>query len=93
MKKRASLARRALPTIASVLAITGGVAALNEDIRNYAVRMFNGGAAREITSIEWQVRDAGWFLVHTVKDQSFEHGPLMVFAISAGVLVLFMLRT
>jgi hypothetical protein len=93
MKQKASLGRRAFPTIASMLAIAGGLAALNEDIRNYAVRMFNGGAAREITSIEWQVRDAGWFLVHTVRDQSYEHGPLMVFAISAGVLVLFMLRT
>jgi hypothetical protein len=40
-----------------------------------------------------QLHDVGWVVFEVVRDQSFQHAPLMIFVLAASVLTLFMLRT
>ena len=40
-----------------------------------------------------RVRDLTTVIVEVARDQSVEHAPLLIFALSATVLVMFMLRT
>lgn len=88
-----ALFNRMWPTAASLLALIGGFAVINDDVRGFLERLIHGGATAEITSVTWQGQHAGWIVFQSLKDQSMEHGPLTIFAIAASVLVLFMLRT
>ena len=85
---------------AGVFAAAGGVlilvvclAAVDGNIRETAAHVFRGGAPAEMISLTADVRDLGIVVVQAVGDQSIEHAPLVIFALAATVLVLFMLRT
>lgn len=47
----------------------------------------------QLVSAGAQVRDLASVAFEAARDQSLEHAPLMIFALAATVLVLFMLRT
>jgi hypothetical protein len=76
----------------SVLALGVGLAAMNEDIRRYVTSMFGRSASAELGDAGWRIEEAGRLVLQAVSEQSIEHAPLMIFAVAAGVLLLFMLR-
>jgi hypothetical protein len=84
---------RALPTAGGMLALLIGLAAINPNVRASMAGLFSGTAWSEVNSLNWQVQDAALVVFRTMKDQSFEYGPLMLFGAAAAVLLLFMLRT
>lgn len=47
----------------------------------------------EVADASHRVRDLTTVIVGAVRDQSIEHAPMVIFALAAGVLTLFMLRT
>ena len=47
----------------------------------------------ELASAGERVRDLTTVIAEAVRDQSVEHAPLLIFTLSAFVLVMFMLRT
>ena len=47
----------------------------------------------ELASVSRQVRDLTIVIAGAARDQSLGHAPLLIFALAAAVLVLFMLRT
>ena len=85
---------------AGVLAATGGVlalviclAAIDEDIRAQVTQVLHGRAPAQRTAVVTDARELSLVIVQAVHDQTIEHAPLALFAFSATVLVLFMLRT
>ena len=79
--------------VGGVLALIVCLAAIDTDVRQQVAGIFTGAAPTEVTSVAADVRDLGLVVVQAVNDQSIEHAPLVIFALAASVLVLFMLRT
>jgi hypothetical protein len=69
------------------------LAAIDTDVREQMARMFQGGAPTAAVSIASDVRSLAAVVFVAARDQSIEHAPLVMFALAATVLVLFMLRT
>jgi hypothetical protein len=84
--------RRVAPPAGGLLALLLGIAAIDPDVRASLAGLISGDASPQIPSIVWYLQDVARVLYQTVREQSLEHGPLMVFAIAAAALVLFMLR-
>jgi hypothetical protein len=79
--------------VVSVTALGVGIAAMNDDVRHYFQRLLSRDAMADVRDTGWYIQDASHAVMQAFKDQSIEHAPLMIFAVAAGVLVLFMLRT
>ena len=75
------------------MAVLLGLAAIDPEVRAYLTGLFSGGAWSEIDSTSSRIQEATLLVFRAVRDQSFEHGPLMMFGLAATVLLLFMLRT
>jgi hypothetical protein len=84
--------RRVAPPAGGLLALLLGIAAIDPDVRASLVGLLSGETSPQVAGVGWYVQDAARVVVQTLRDQSLEHGPLMVFALAATVLVLFMLR-
>ena len=56
-------------------------------------RAREGISHMEIAAIATHVEEIVLVVIQAVRDQSIEHAPLVIFALAAAVLVLFMLRT
>jgi len=79
--------------VGGVLALVVCLAAIDTDVRQQVAAIFTRTAPTEVASVTADVRDLGLVVVQAVSDQSIEHAPLVIFALAASVLVLFMLRT
>jgi hypothetical protein len=79
--------------IGGVVALVVCLAAIDGDVREQVARLFRGGAPTEMATITADVRALGVVVFQAVSDQSIEHAPLVIFALAATVLLLFMLRT
>ena len=66
---------------------------LDDHVREQLSLRFGRGASIELTTAGAEIRDFATVLLDAVRNQSIEHAPLMIFALAATVLVLFMLRT
>ena len=66
---------------------------LDDRVREQLSLRFGRGASIELTNAGAEIRDFATVLLDAVRNQSIEHAPLMIFALAATVLVLFMLRT
>jgi hypothetical protein len=78
----------------AVLLLLGVLMSLDPRVRE-AVR-FGSGAGRpatEVVQAGGRARDLVLVLLEAARDQSIDHAPLMIFALAAAVLVLFMVRT
>ena len=84
----------ALTAIGGVFALGIGLAAIDDRVRAQITHLASGtGPSSEIVSISARVQDLAFVALNAVRDQSFDHAPLVIFALAAMVLVLFMLRT
>ena len=84
----------ALAAAAGVCALLIGLAAIDDRVRGQLASVLRGqGPTQEITSVGARLEDTVMILAHAVRDQSIEHAPMVIFALAAMVLLLFMTRT
>lgn len=77
-----------------IFALLVGLAAIDLRVRDQIARALAGeGATQEIASVGSRVEELAWIVAHAVRDQSIEHAPMVIFALAAMVLLLFMTRT
>jgi hypothetical protein len=79
--------------IAGVGALVIGLAIVDERVRMELGRVFSGRPPSEITTLSNQFQDLMRLTWQAVQDQSVENAPLVIFAIAALVLVVWMTRT
>ena len=83
-----------LTAVGGVSVLVLGLAAIDERVRGQIVSLLRGGApSAELASVGDQLENLAMTLLQTLRHQSIEHAPLVIFALAAMVLVLFMLRT
>lgn len=76
----------------AVLLIT--IAAFDDRVRDqFAIRTAGHGAQSDLVSVGTQAREFADLVFAVVREQSFQHAPVMIFVVAAAVLVMFMLRT
>jgi hypothetical protein len=83
----------AVSAVGGVLAVLIGIVAIDDDVREEVVQLLRGGTPAEVTTAGYYVRSLPAIAISAVRDQSLEHAPLVIFAVAATVLVIFMLRT
>lgn len=79
--------------LGGVLAVLIGLAAIDGDVREGMVGLFRGGGSAELTTGGYYLRNLTSIVIVAVREQSLEHAPLVIFALAATVLTIFMLRT
>ena len=67
--------------------------AFDDGVRDFISRRVVAHPSVELASVSRQVRDLTIVIAGAARDQSLGHAPLLIFALAAAVLVLFMLRT
>jgi hypothetical protein len=83
-----------LTAVGGVSVLLLGLAAIDERVRGQIVSLLRGGApSAELASVGEQVEGLAVTVMQALRHQSIEHAPLVIFALAAMVLVLFMLRT
>jgi hypothetical protein len=84
----------ALSAVGGISAVLIGLAAVDERARAEIARVLSGRPpSGEIVAAGGQARELAAVALQAMRDQSIEHAPLVIFALAAMVLVLFMLRT
>lgn len=84
----------AIVSASALLLLLATLVAVDPRVRDQlSLRVGGGGASSEIARAGSEIRNVATVLVQAARDQSLEHAPLMIFALGATVLVLFMLRT
>ena len=70
------------------------LAATDDRVRDQVTRQFTGVHASEaVAQAGGHVRDLATIVIESVRDQSVEHAPLLIFVLVATVLLLAMTRT
>ena len=76
------------------LMLIGGLAVIDVRVRDQLARVLTGRAPTgDFASLGERVQELLLIVMQSVRDQSIEHAPLVIFALAALVLVLFMVRT
>jgi hypothetical protein len=83
----------ALISMGALVLLFLALVAFDDRVREQVSLRFSGSASSQLVSAGTQVRDFATVILDAARDQSIEHAPLMIFALAATVLVLFMLRT
>lgn len=82
-----------LTALAGMGALVAGLALMDERVRVQIGRVVGGQAPTgEIVALTERVQDLLVIAAQVVRDQSIEHAALVIFAMAALVLVLFMTR-
>lgn len=83
-----------LAAAGGVCALLVGLAAIDDRVRDQLVSAFaRQGPTEEIATVGSRIEEIVTVLAHAVRDQSIEHAPMVIFALAAMVLLLFMTRT
>jgi hypothetical protein len=83
-----------LTAAASLTTLVVGLAALDTRVHEQFANLLNGrGPSGELLSASAYVQNLVSVFLQAVRDQSMERAPLVIFALAAVVLLLFMLRT
>ena len=83
-----------LAAAGGVLMLIGGLAVIDERVRVQLGRLLTGRApSGELATLGDRVQTLLLIVMQAARDQSIEHAPLVIFALAALVLVLFMVRT
>lgn len=83
-----------LAAAGGLCALVIGLAAIDDRVRDQVARAFiSGGPTEEIASVGSRLQEMAMIAAQAVRDQSIEHAPMVIFALAAMVLVLFMTRT
>jgi hypothetical protein len=83
----------ALISAGALVLLLLALVAFDDRVREQLSLRIHGNASSELVSAGAQVRDLATVVMDVARDQSIEHAPLLIFALAATVLVLFMLRT
>jgi hypothetical protein len=67
--------------------------AVDDRIRAQIWQRASSPPSVEVAGVVQQVSHVTHVLVEAVRSQSLEHAPMMIFALAAAILVMFMLRT
>jgi hypothetical protein len=75
-------------------ALVLGLAAIDARVRAQVANVLSGrGPSGELVEAGGRMQDLAAVMLQAIQDQSIEHAPLVIFAVAAMILVLFMLRT
>jgi hypothetical protein len=83
----------ALMSAGSVLILLMVLVAVDDRVRAAVWQKTTAAPSMELVSAGYQVQNIVHVVASAARDQSIEHAPLLIFALAAGVLTLFMLRT
>ena len=84
----------ALAAAGGLCALLIGLVAIDDRVRDQVATVFaRQGPTAEISSYASRLEEMAAIVGHAVRDQSIEHAPMVIFALAAMVLVLFMTRT
>jgi hypothetical protein len=80
--------------VAGLCALVASLAIMDERVRDEISRVVSGHApSGEIVTLGAQAQDMATVLIQAARDHTMAHAPLVIFAVAALVLVLFMTRT
>ena len=79
-------------TVGTVIVLLLVLVAVDDRVRDQLSLRFSRPSV-ELASAGHQVRSLTGVIVEAARDQSLAHAPMLIFALAATVLVLFMLRT
>ena len=86
--------RGGVTAFASLTALVTGLALIDGRVRSQVAQMLETrGPTDEIVTIGYRFEDLAYIVMQAVRDQSIEHAPMVIFALAAMVLLLFMTRT
>jgi hypothetical protein len=85
--------REALMSAGTVAVLLLVLIAADDRVREQFSQRVVAHPSIELASAERQMRDFTTVIAGAARDQSLGHAPLLIFALAATVLVLFMLRT
>ncbi len=83
----------ALMSAGAVILLLLILVAIDPRLREEIARPFSSRPSVALSSAGSRVRDAGRAVAKAARDKSLANAPLLIFGLSATVLVLFMLRT
>jgi len=83
----------ALMSAAAVIVLLIALVAIDPRVREQISQRFMAHPSVELASAGHQVRNITTLIAVAAREQSLEHAPMLIFALAAAVLVLFMLRT
>jgi len=83
----------ALLSIGALAILLVALVSVDGRVREQVSVWVSAGPSIDLAAAGDQVRDLTGVIFEAARDQSIEHAPLMIFALAAIVLVLFMLRT
>jgi hypothetical protein len=84
----------ALSAAGGMCAVLIGLAAIDGRVRGQVAQVLSGrGPSGEILEAGGRMQDLAAIMLQAAQDQSIEHAPLVIFAVAAMILVMFMLRT
>jgi hypothetical protein len=83
----------ALMSAATVAILLVALVAFDDRVREQFSRRFLAQPSVELASAGSQMRSFSSVIVLAARDQSRSNAPMLIFAVAAGVLVAFMLRT
>lgn len=82
-----------MASIGGATALIAGLLVLDPRLRQQANALANGEPSNELVSMNAQVQDLLFTTLAVLRDYSLDNAVLVIFALAATVLVLFMLRT
>ena len=83
----------AVISLCAVLALLVMLVSIDPRVHYQVAGLWGGSDASPVTSIGNQLSDISKVVLSAARDQGIDNAPLMIFAVAATVLVLFMLRT
>ena len=83
----------AVISLSAVLALLMMLVSIDPRVRYQVAGVWGGSDASPVTSLGHQLSDVSKVVLSAARDQGIDNAPLMIFALAATVLVLFMLRT
>ena len=82
-----------MASIGGAVSLVAGLLVLDPRLRQQANALANGEPSNELVSMNAQVQDILFTTLAVLRDYSVDNAVLVIFALAAMVLVLFMLRT
>jgi hypothetical protein len=83
----------ALLSAGTVIVLLTALVAFDDRVREQISQRFMAHPSAELASAGHQMGSIATVIVRAARDHSIEHAPLLIFAVAATVLFLFMLRT
>ena len=83
----------AMISLGAVLLLLMMLVTVDPRVREQVSSVWGGPGTPAVASISSQMREVTSVVVSAARDHSIDNAPLMIFALAATVLVLFMLRT